>query len=163
MADLTSLLEKYPELEERILLRLSGDLGEIMVAEAISSLPGWNAKAIFTNARQRDVIATSPSGGIYHVEVKTDRTWRSTWFVKSCPDLGRNRIWVLVAGLGDLAKRDMTWKDLDMFVLTTEEAAALWHNDFNLAAFEQGKPCDIRRHMVPDEANHAWSKVTALA
>lgn len=155
MHPVAQMVLKKPELLERLLAKSTGSLGEIIVADAISKL-GYKVLPTNNNARQSDLLVTSPNGTEFSVEVKSDRSRRPTWFVKTVPDLNASTIWCLVS-----APREATElpdpEIAEIFVLTVEETQTIWlDSEWNKNNPTNG---DIRRKDIPDEALNAWSKL----
>ena len=146
---------KHTALLERLLAKSTGALGELLVADALTAR-GYSVQPTNNNARQSDLLVTSPSGTAFSIEVKADRQRRPTWFVRTCPDPHASAIWCLVS-----APRKATAlpnpSDAEIFILTAEEARTIWQSsDWNQRNPQNG---DIRRWQVPDDALEAWHKL----
>src|SRR4051794_37840520 len=89
-----------PLSEERSLENSRGELGELLVTDALRAR-GYRVEPTKTNARQSDLLVTSPGGTVFSVEVKCGRSKRPTWWVRQCPDPSASAIWCLVAAPGD--------------------------------------------------------------
>lgn len=153
--DLVEIAQKHRKLLERILAKSTGAIGEILVADKLTEL-GYRVEPTNNNAEQHDLTAISPDGWSIGIEVKTSRDKRPTWFVSQCPDPAHSQIWCLVSAPREatgLPKPD----DVEIYVLTTEEAALIWSaSEYNKV---NPKAADIRRHQIPDEAQGAWHKI----
>ena len=153
--DIAELVSRHPKLFERILAKSTGALGEIIVADRLVQM-GYQVAPTDNNARQSDLIATSPSGIKFSIEVKADRARRPTWFVRTRPIVELSSIWVFLSAPrnpSELPDPD----SVEMYVLTALETQALWDSsDWN-----KGNPTngDMRRWQVPDDALHAWHKL----
>lgn len=153
--DIQKIARKHPKLLEKILAKSTGSIGEVLVADRLTEL-GYSVIPTNNNARQCDLIARSPSGATFGVEVKADRQRRPTWFVRTRPSIDRSAIWVLVS-----APRDPTQlpdpEDVEMYVLTSQEIRELWdESEWNKKNPSNG---DIRRWQVPDYALNSWEKL----
>ncbi len=153
--DIVEIAQRHPKLLESILAKSTGAIGEVLVAEKLFAL-GYQVKPTNNNARQCDLIVTSPFGVEFGIEVKTDRQKRPTWFVRTRPDPKASAIWVLLS-----APREPTAlpnpNEVEMFVLTVDEIVKLW----DASKWNQNNPHngDIRRRQVPDSSCGAWSKL----
>lgn len=151
----TEIALRHPDLLERILAKSTGILGEIIVADELEKL-GYTVQPTNNNAKQSDLLVTSPNGEEFSVEVKADRQRRPTWFVRVCPDPTLSQIWCLVSaprkadGLPDP-------NDIQIFVLKAEEAATIWQS----SEWNQKNPTkgDLRRWQIPDGALFDWDKL----
>ena len=155
--NMIEIATKHTALLERLLAKSTGALGEILVADALIAR-GHSVQPTNNNARQSDLLVTSPSGTAFSIEVKAGRERRPTWFVHTCPDPDASAIWCLVS-----APREATAlpdpADAEIYVLTAEEARTIWQSsDYNQ---RNDKGCDIRRWQVPDDALEAWHKLPA--
>ncbi|WP_425409625.1 nuclease-related domain-containing protein [Hyphococcus sp.] len=153
--DIVALAKRHPKLLESILIKSTGAIGEVLVAEKLASL-GYAVEPTNNNARQRDLLVISSNGNRFCVEVKADRSKRPTWFVRTRPDLSCSDFWVFVS-----APRDPTDfpspAQIEMFVLTTQEAQKLWDkSEWNQKHPDKG---DIRRWQIPDQSRDAWEKL----
>lgn len=155
MMDIVELVARHPELFERILAKSTGALGEIMVADQLAMM-GYEVQPTNNNDRQSDLIAKSPQGTEFGVEVKADRAKRPTWFVSTRPAIELSLIWVFVSA-PRLAIELPAADRVEMFVLTGEETQALWDS----SVWNQQNPTrgDMRRWQIPDDALNAWHKL----
>ncbi len=158
MDDLVEIAQKHRTLLERILAKSTGAIGEILVADKLTEL-GYRVEPTNNNAEQHDLTAISIDGRTIGIEVKTSRDKRPTWFVGKCPDPAHSKIWCFVSAPREatgLPKPD----DVEIYVLTTEEAALIWSaSDYNKA---NPKAADIRRHQIPDDTRDAWRKLNLV-
>lgn len=153
--DIQRIARQHPLLLEKILAKSTGAIGEVLVADRLIDL-GYKVELTNNNARQCDLIAHSPNGTTFSVEVKTDRQKRPTWFVRIRPDKEGSRIWVFIS-----APRNPTElpdpSAVEMYVLSVEEVQELWDaSDWNKRNPTNG---DIRRWQVPDDALNCWTKL----
>lgn len=119
-----SWIGDHPELLINILANSSGAIGELWVARKLRGF-GYNVVPTNNNSRQRDLIVTSPAGNTFAIEVKTVRGRGAPYLVRECPDPAESSVWVFVHAPrhpSGLPADD----DVSFFVLTTEEAAAIW-------------------------------------
>jgi hypothetical protein len=130
-------------------------LGEILVEDELNTL-GYSISPTNNNARQKDIVVTTPKGKHFRVEVKTSRIKRACWPVRVCPDVQASDIWCLVCA--PRVPTDLPDKDeVEIFVLTSAEALEIWlRSDWNKQHPTNG---DIRRWQVPDSALRAWHKL----
>jgi hypothetical protein len=153
--DIQEIARQHPKLFENILAKSTGAIGEVLVADRLGEL-GYKVEPTNNNARQCDMIAHSPNGTAFGVEVKADRQKRPTWFVRTRPDTEISAIWVLISA----PRKPVELPDPDrveMFVLTSQEIRDLWDaSDWNKRNPGNG---DIRRWQVPDTALNDWSKL----
>jgi len=155
--NIVQLAHRHGPLLERILAKSTGAIGEILVADALTDL-GYQVRPTNNNARQSDLLVTSPRGVSFSVEVKCDRRKRPTWFVRECPDRNVSEIWCFVSApcvvtiLPDPSAAEI-------FVLTSAEVYSLW----NASDWNQKNPTngDIRRWQIADDALRAWNKLPA--
>jgi hypothetical protein len=153
--DIVALAKRHRALLERILAKSTGAIGEILVADALAAL-GYQVQPTNNNARQSDLLVTSPKGASFSVEVKSDRSKRPTWFVRECPDPAVSDFWCFVS-----APRSATALPdpacAEIFVLTAAEVYAVWSG----SEWNQKHPLngDIRRWQIPDDALVAWHKL----
>lgn len=149
------ILARHPAILARMLPKSSALLGEIIVADRIERL-GYRVKATNNNSRQLDLIAVSPKGVRFGLEVKTGMQKRPTWPVGKCPDLESSRIWCFVSA----PRKPQELPDFDtaeVFVLTVEEAKGHWlASPYNQTARSH---FDIRRHQLPNDTLNAWWKL----
>ena len=153
--NIVEIAGRHPELLRNILVKSTGAIGEILVAEKLNEL-GYRVEPTNNNARQRDLIATSPNGVRFGVEVKTGATKRPTWWVRLRPDADLSAIWVMIA-----APRKMTElpdpDKVEMFVFSTEEIQTIWDaSEYNGKNPGNG---DIRRWQLPEDSIDAWDKL----
>ncbi len=155
--DIQQIARQHPKLLEKILAKSTGAIGEVLVADRLGEL-GYQVEPTNNNSRQCDLIAHSPNGTSFGVEVKADRQKRPTWFVRTRPDTEISAIWVLIS-----APREPTGlpdpHQVEMYVLTSHEIRNLWDaSDWNKRNPSNG---DIRRWQVPNAALNDWSKLPA--
>lgn len=154
--NIADLVKRHPDLFERILAKSTGALGEILVADQLARL-GFDVKPTNNNSKQSDLLVAGPDGFKFSVEVKTDRSRRPTWFVRTRPDSNASAYWVFVSAPRAPQELPRT-EDVQMFVLTTLETQQLWDSSkWNKANPTNG---DIRRWQIPDDALDAWGKLS---
>lgn len=156
--DLVEIALRHRNLLDRILTKSTGAIGEIIVADKLTE-QGYHVEPTNNNAEQNDLMIHTPDGREIGIEVKTSRDKRPTWFVRTCPNPAHSQIWCFVS-----APRSPTalpnLSDVEIYVLTTEEAAQIWNaSDWNKRNPQNG---DIRRHQIPDDARDAWSKLDGV-
>ena len=119
-------ISEHPDLLSSIIARSSGAIGELLVARKLKEM-GYKARPARINARQCDLLVTSPNGYEFAIEVKTVTGKGSPYLVRQCPDETKSSIWVFVHAnreQGEFPKENnVTYR-----ILTTKEAEALWHN-----------------------------------
>jgi hypothetical protein len=129
--DYLKWLLDFPVVLRSILAYSSSAIGELWTARHLSG-HGYSVVPTNNNSRQRDLLVQTPSGLQFHIEVKCVRGKGNPFLVNRCPDPQRSAYWVLVH-----APRDPTGlpsdSEVTYFVLTCEEAAAIWR-DSNKAA-----------------------------
>ncbi len=146
---------EHPGLLVRILVKSSGAIGEILVADRLTSF-GYVVEPTNNNARQHDLTARRPDGEPFRVEVKTVRVRGAHWFVRRRPDPGASAVWVMVSA-PRLPEELPPPNGVEMFVITAEEARQLWDaNPWNQRHPENG---DLRRTHMPADACEAWHKL----
>lgn len=155
--DIVALATRHGPLLERILAKSTGAIGEILVADALTSR-GYEVTPTNNNARETDLLVRSARGAEFLVEVKSDRSKRPTWFVRRCPEIRSDRFWCFVS-----APRAVTAlpdpATVEIFVLTSAEAFDLWmKSEWNQRNPQNG---DLRRWQIPNEALSAWHKLPA--
>lgn len=153
--DIQRIAQRHPKLLESILAKSTGAIGEVLVANQLIEL-GYKVEPTNNNTRQCDLVAQSPCGTTFGIEVKTDRQKRPTWFVRTRPDIEASIIWVLISA----PRKPTELPDpgaVEMYVLTVQEVQELWDtSDWNKRNPTNG---DIRRWQVPDIALDSWNKL----
>lgn len=122
----------HPEILRSIIARSSGAIGELFVAQKVEQW-GYRVRPASINARQCDLIATSPNGREFGIEVKTVKGSGAPWLVRNCPDESASLCWVFVyAPRTDdgLPNED----DIRYRIIKTQDVAKIWRSKFD------GKP-----------------------
>jgi len=155
--DIVRIAQQHPKLLESILAKSTGAIGEVLAADKLIEL-GYGVEPTNNNTRQCDLIAESPHGTRFGVEIKTDRQKRPTWFVRTRPDTEVSKIWILISAPRMPTKLPEP-TEVEMYVLTVEEVQAIWDaSDWNNRNPTNG---DIRRWQVPDNSLNSWEKLPA--
>ncbi|MGC3938741.1 hypothetical protein ACOTTU_13130 [Roseobacter sp. EG26] len=153
--DIQRIARQHPRLLEKILAKSTGAIGEVLVADRLDEL-GYKVEPTNNNARQCDLMACSPGGASFSIEVKTDRQKRPTWFVRTRPDEEASEFWVFISA----PRKPTELPDpiaVEMYVLSVEEVQELWDaSDWNKRNPTNG---DIRRWQIPDDALNSWTKL----
>lgn len=144
----------HPDILRGILAYSSSAIGELWTARHLTK-NGYTVVPTKNNSRQRDLRVTTPSGQQFHMEVKTVRGKGAPFLVNRCPDPERSAYWVFVH-----APREPTALPVDaevsFFVLTCEEAAAIWpqsnHTAISASAY------DVKWRYLADHLNR-WDEL----
>lgn len=119
-----SWISEHPDLLVSILANSSGAIGELWTARRLRTF-GYTVTSTNNNSRQRDLIATSPAGTTFGIEVKTVRGRGAPYLVRECPDPTASSVWVFVHAPREASSIPED-RNVCFFVLTTEEAADVW-------------------------------------
>ena len=144
---------------ERLIARSTGFLGELLVADRLQEM-GFQTMPAPPGASQSDILAISPSGREFSIEVKTLGTPRGTFFLGSkVPDPRKSDFWILV----NLERQQNELPQSATYhIYTVDEFVELFNDSpWNQAQMGQSRPSyDIRNHeMEKRPAVNAWSKL----
>ena len=124
--DTTRFIVEHPELIARILARSTGFLGEILLADRLTEL-GYLVRPAAPGAKMSDLLAVSPNGVEFSIEVKSGASKRPTWYCKR-PDPARSAFWVFICMPRELNEfPDL--KVVEYLVLTANEARLIWDSN----------------------------------
>ena len=121
-------IHEHPDLLRSIIARSSGAIGELFLVRRLHER-GYNARPASINARQCDLLVTSPMGREFSVEVKTVKGRGAPWLVRKCPDEAASAYWFFVhtPRADDGLPEDSA---LSYRILSTQDTARIWRNKF---------------------------------
>ncbi|HEY6815878.1 MAG TPA: hypothetical protein VI168_10100 [Croceibacterium sp.] len=121
-------IHDHPELLRSIIARSSGAIGELLLVRQLEKR-GYRARPASINARQCDLLVTSPAGREFSVEVKTVKGRGAPWLVRNCPDETASACWVFIhaprADDGLPPEEGVSYR-----LLSTRHAAQIWREKF---------------------------------